>query len=162
MVWYDNQLLLDWLQSFVLLVNKFLKAKGVDTLDDDEAKNDDLERPFRQTDASILDINDVDVWSTTLDCQRDPTYQAPQRRWIKRLSEGEFKEKTLQKLVTKLSSNFEPYKQDKAVLLYLICHLSQIRKTCKAALTNQSKENRIHSIRKESASRIVVQVGSFR
>jgi hypothetical protein len=53
--------LLDWLQSFVLLVNKFLKAKGVDTLDDDEAKNDDLERPFRQTDASILDINDVDV-----------------------------------------------------------------------------------------------------
>ncbi len=34
---------------------------------------------------------------------------------IKRLPDGEFNEKTLQKLVTKLSSNFEPYKPDKAI-----------------------------------------------
>ena len=43
---------------------------------------------------------------------------AQEVREIRRLPEGEFNEKTLQKLVTKLSSNFEPYKPDKAILQY--------------------------------------------
>ncbi len=45
---------------------------------------------------------------------------------IKRLTTGEFNEKTLQKLVTKLSSNFEPYKPDKAILQYLNNHTRQL------------------------------------
>ncbi len=45
---------------------------------------------------------------------------------IKHLSAGDFREKTLQKLVTKLSSNFEPYKSDKAILLYLNQHTRQV------------------------------------
>jgi hypothetical protein len=45
---------------------------------------------------------------------------------IKRLPHGEFNEKTLQKLVTKLSSNFEPYKPDKAILQYLNQHSRQL------------------------------------
>ena len=45
---------------------------------------------------------------------------------IKRLTAGEFNEKTLQKLVTKLSSNFEPYKPDKAILQYLSNHTRQL------------------------------------
>ena len=47
-------------------------------------------------------------------------------REIRRLPEGEFNEKTLQKLVTKLSSNFEPYKPDKAILQYLNNHTRQL------------------------------------
>jgi hypothetical protein len=38
---------------------------------------------------------------------------------LKHLNEGEFNEKTLQKLVTKLSSTFEQYKPDKAIMQYL-------------------------------------------
>jgi hypothetical protein len=45
---------------------------------------------------------------------------------IHRLNEGEFNEKTLQKLVTKLSSTFEPYKPDKAIMQYLSQHTRQL------------------------------------
>jgi hypothetical protein len=38
MVRYNNQTLLDWLQSFVAPVNKLLKAMGQDNLGVDEAK----------------------------------------------------------------------------------------------------------------------------
>ncbi len=38
MVRYNNQTLLDWLQSFVAPVNKFLKAIGQDNLGADDAK----------------------------------------------------------------------------------------------------------------------------
>ncbi len=47
-------------------------------------------------------------------------------REIRHLPEGEFNEKTLQKLITKLSSNFEPYKPDKAILQYLNNHTRQL------------------------------------
>jgi hypothetical protein len=43
-------------------------------------------------------------------------------RQIRLLPDGEFDEKTLQKLVTKLGSSFEPYKPDKAVMQYLNQH----------------------------------------
>jgi hypothetical protein len=38
MMRYNNQSLLDWLQSFVQPVNKYLKAMSIDVLDDDDAK----------------------------------------------------------------------------------------------------------------------------
>jgi hypothetical protein len=38
MVRYNGQTLLDWLQSFVPIVNKYLKAIAEQELDDDEAK----------------------------------------------------------------------------------------------------------------------------
>ncbi len=41
-------------------------------------------------------------------------------REIRLLQEGEFNEKTLQKLATKLSSSFEPYKPDKAIMVYYL------------------------------------------
>ena len=41
---------------------------------------------------------------------------------LQHLNEGEFDEKTLQKLVSKLSSTFEQYKPDKAIMLYLNQH----------------------------------------
>jgi hypothetical protein len=52
--------------------------------------------------------------------------QANEIRQIRLLSEGEFDEKTLQKLVTKLGSNFEPFKPDKAVMQYLNQHTRQL------------------------------------
>ena len=45
---------------------------------------------------------------------------------IKQLNEGEFDEKILQKLVTKLSSMFEPYKPDKTIMQYLNQHTRQL------------------------------------
>ncbi len=45
---------------------------------------------------------------------------------IRLLPEGEFNERTLQKLITKLSSKFEPYKPDKAILQYLNNHARQL------------------------------------
>jgi hypothetical protein len=51
---------------------------------------------------------------------------AQEIRQINSLTEREFNEKTLQKLVTKLSSNFEPYKPDKAILQYLNQHARQL------------------------------------
>ncbi len=47
-------------------------------------------------------------------------------RDIRLLQEGEFNEKTLQKLVTKLSSSFEPYKPDNAIMVYLNQHTRQL------------------------------------
>ncbi len=47
-------------------------------------------------------------------------------REINLLQEEEFNEKTLQKLVTKLSSSFEPYKPDKAIMVYLNQHTRQL------------------------------------
>jgi hypothetical protein len=38
MVRYNNQSLLDWLQSFIAPINKYMKANGVANLDADEAK----------------------------------------------------------------------------------------------------------------------------
>jgi hypothetical protein len=38
MVRYNGQTLLDWLQSFVPIVNKYLKAIAQQELEDDEAK----------------------------------------------------------------------------------------------------------------------------
>ena len=40
--------------------------------------------------------------------------------------EGEFNEKILQKLVTKLNSTFESFKPDKAIMLYLNQHTRQL------------------------------------
>jgi hypothetical protein len=45
---------------------------------------------------------------------------------IEHLPNGNFNERTLQKLITKLSSNFEPYKPDKAILQYLNNHARQL------------------------------------
>ena len=51
---------------------------------------------------------------------------ANQIRHLQRLNEGEFDEKTLQKLVTKLNSTFEHYKPDKAIMQYLNQHTRQL------------------------------------
>ena len=45
---------------------------------------------------------------------------------IQHLNQGEFNEKILQKLITKLSSTFEQYKPDKAIMLYLNQHTRQL------------------------------------
>ncbi len=45
---------------------------------------------------------------------------------LEHLNEGEFNEKTLQKLVTKLSSTFEQYKPDRAIMQYLNQHTRQL------------------------------------
>jgi hypothetical protein len=155
MVRYNNQSLLDWLQSFVQPVNKYIKAMSIDALDDDDAKEVWKDHFVKQTMLSEI---------TQLLLFQKEHLTDHEIRQIKHLSAGDFREKTLQKLITKLSSNFEPYKPDKAILLYLINtpdnsvwkrHLSQIRKISKAALTSQSENSRTIPTRNESTSRTV-------
>ncbi len=114
---YNNQTLLDWLQSFVAPVNKFLKAIGQDNLGVDEAKTiwkDHFVNQITLSEKSLMMLY-----------KREHLVQN-ELTSIKRLTTGEFNEKTLQKLVTKLSSNFEPYKPDKAILQYLNNHARQL------------------------------------
>ena len=117
MVRYNNQTLLDWLQSFVAPVNKYCKATGQQVLDADDAKTiwkDHFKNQITLSETSMMMLFQVQHLT------------AQEVREIRRLPEGEFNEKTLQKLVTKLSSNFEPYKPDKAILQYLNNHTRQL------------------------------------
>jgi hypothetical protein len=118
MVRYNNQSLLDWLQLFVQPVNKYIKAMSIVALDDDDAKEVWKDHFVKQIMLSEI---------TQLLLFRKEHLTDHEIRQIKHLSAGNFKEKTLQKLVTKLSSNFEPYKPDKAILLYLNQHTRQLQ-----------------------------------
>ena len=117
MVRYNNQSLLDWLQSFVQPVNKYIKAMSIDALDDDDAKEVWKDHFVKQIMLSEI---------TQLLLFRKEHLTPYEIRQVNHLSAGDFREKTLQKLVTKLSSNFEPYKPDKAILLYLNQHTRQL------------------------------------
>ncbi len=117
MVRHNNQTLLDWLQSFVPLVNKFLKATQQQALDADESK-----AIWKAHFANQITLAEK---QTMLVFQPQHLRDAEIQQLI-HLNEGEFDEKTLQKLVTKLSSMFEPYKPDKAIMQYLNQHTRQL------------------------------------
>ena len=117
MVRYNNQTLLDWLQSFVAPVNKYCKATAQQVLDADDAK----------TIWKDHFANQITLSETSMMMLFRATHLTRQEvAGIRLLSEGEFNEATLQKLVTKLSSKFEPYKPDKAILQYLNNHTRQL------------------------------------
>jgi hypothetical protein len=117
MVRYNNQTLLDWLQSFVAPINKYCKATAQQVLDAEDAK----------TIWKDHFINQITLSETSMMMLFQAQHLTDQEmREIRLLPEGEFNEKTLQKLVTKLSSNFEPYKPDKAILQYLNNHARQL------------------------------------
>ena len=95
MVRYNNQTLLDWLQSFVPPLNKFLKAASQQTLDNEKLKTLCKDHVVNQITLSEK--------LTMLIFQRQRLTDAEIQQ-IQYLNEAEFNEKTLQKLVTKLSS----------------------------------------------------------
>ncbi len=101
MVRHNNQTLLDWLQSFVPIVNKYCKATAQPVLDDDEAK-----ALWKAHFANQITLAEK---SSMLIFQSQHLTDAEIRQ-LQHLNEGEFNEKTLQKLVTKLNSTFELYK----------------------------------------------------
>jgi hypothetical protein len=109
--------MLDWLQSFVASVNRFLKASCQDALGTDDAKliwKDHFVNQITLSETSLMML------------YKREHLRRNELTSIKHLATGEFDEKTLQKLVTKLSSNFEPYKPDKAILQYLNNHTRQL------------------------------------
>ena len=110
MVRHNGQTLLDWLQSFVPIVNKYLKATAQAVLDDDEAKA--LWKAHFANQIALTEKSAMLIFQSQ-------HLSANEIRQLEHLNEGEFNEKTLQKLVTKLSSTFEPFKPDKAIMLYL-------------------------------------------
>ena len=72
-------------------------------------------------------INQITLSETSMMMLFQDTHLTQQEVFeIRLLPEGEFNERTLQKLITKLSSNFEPYKPDKAILQYLNNHARQL------------------------------------
>ena len=117
MVRYNGQPLLDWLQSFVPLVNKYLKATAQQELDDDEAKA--LWKAHFANQITLAEKSVMLIFQS----QHLKNNEVKQ---LQLLSEGEFNERTLQKLVTKLSSTFEPYKPDKAIMQHLNQHTRQL------------------------------------
>jgi hypothetical protein len=86
MVRYNGQKLLDWLQSFVPIVNKYLKATGQQELDADEAK-----ALWKAHFASQITLAEK---STMLIFQAQHLRQAEIQQ-LEHLSEGEFNEKNI-------------------------------------------------------------------
>ena len=143
MVRYNNQSLLDWLQSFVAPVNKLLKATAQQVLDQDDAKTiskDHFVNQITLSEKSTMLL--FQVHHLTVQEMDD----------IKRLPHGEFNEKTLQKLVTKLSSNFEPYKPDKAILQYLNQHSRQLGLDSPSFANPKDKNNHSDKSEKHKSS----------
>ena len=117
MVRYNDQTLLDWLQSFVPIVNKFLKATAQQMQDVDEAKA--LWKAHFANQITLAEKSTMLIFQSQHLTAREIQH-------LQRLNEGEFNEKTSQKLVTKLSSTFEPYKPDEAIMQYLNQHTRQL------------------------------------
>ena len=82
-------------------MNKYLKATAQQELDDDEAK-----ALWKAHFANQITLAEK---STMLIFQQQHL-KNDEIKQLKLLNEGEFNEKTLQKLVTKLSSTFDQYK----------------------------------------------------
>ncbi len=144
MVRYNNQPLLDWLQSFVAPVNKYLKATAQQVLDAEDAKTIWKDHFVHQITLSE---------TSTMMVFQSQHLSHHERRANKLLPEGEFNEKTLQKLITKLSSNFEPYKPDKAIMQYLGNHSRQLGLDPPSFTNPKDKNNKSDkSERQESSS----------
>ena len=67
------------------------------------------------------------------------------------LTEGEFNERTLQKLVTKLSSTFEHYKPDKAIMQYLNQHARQLGLDRPSFASPKEKQNDSNKIENQKS-----------
>ncbi len=137
MVRHSNQTLLDWLQSFVAPVNKFLKATGQDNLGVDNAKTiwkDHFVNQITLSEKSLMMLY-----------KREHLVQN-ELTSIKKLTTGEFNEKTLQKLVTK------PYKPDKAILQYLNNHARQLGLEPPSFTNPKDKDDKSNRSEKQQSS----------
>ena len=143
MVRHNGQTLLDWLQSFVPLVNKYLKATAQQELDDDEAQ-----ALWKAHFANQITLAEK---STMLIFQSQHLTNNEVRQ-LQLLTEGEFNERTLQKLVTKLSSTFEHYKPDKAIMQYLNQHTRQLGLDKPSFASPKEKQNDSNKIEKQKSS----------
>ena len=143
MVRHNGQTLLDWLQSFVPIVNKYLKASSEEVLDDDDAK-----ALWKAHFASQITLAE----KTAMLVFQSQHLRTAEIKQLQLLSEGEFNEKTLQKLVTKLSSTFEPYKPDKAILQYLNQHTRQLGLESPSFASPKEKRNDSNKIERQKTS----------
>ncbi len=71
---------------------------------------------------------------------------------LQHLSEGEFDEKKLQKLVTKLSSTFEQYKPDKAITQYLNQHTRQLGLEAPPFASPKEKQHNLNKVQRQKSS----------
>ncbi len=93
MVRYNGQPLLDWLQSFVPLVKKYLKATAQQELDNDEAKT--LWKAHFANQITLAEKSVMLIFQSGHLTNNEV-------KQLQLLIEGEFNERTSQKLVTKL------------------------------------------------------------
>ncbi len=71
---------------------------------------------------------------------------------LQHLNEGEFDEKTLQKLVTKLGSTFEQYKPDKAIMQYLNQHTRQLGLEAPTFASPKEKQHNLNKVERQKSS----------
>ena len=143
MVRHNGQTLLDWLQSFVPIVNKYLKATAQQVLDDDDSK-----ALWKAHFASQITLAE----KTLMLVFQSQHLKTAEVKLLQELSEGEFDEKILQKLVTKLSSTFEPYKPDKAIMQYLNQHTRQLGLEAPSFASPKEKQNSSNKFERQKTS----------
>ena len=137
MIRYNGRTLLDWLQSFVPIVNKYLKATAQQVLDDDEAKA--LWKAHFANQITLAEKSTMLIFQSQ-------HLRVAEIQQLQHLNEGEFNEKTLQKLVTKLSSTFEQYKPDKAITQYLHQHARQLGLEAPTFASPKERQNNSNKI----------------
>ena len=143
MVRYNGQTLLDWLQSFVPIVNKYLKATAQQVLDGDEAKT--LWKAHFANQITLAEKSTMLIFQSQ-------HLRVAEIRQLQHLNEGEFNEKILQKLITKLSSTFEQYKPDKAIMLYLNQHTRQLGLDPPSFTSPKEKQHNLNKVEKQKSS----------
>ena len=116
---YKGQDLVSWFQTFQPLTNKYKKAIGAGTnLNDDELKTLWKEHFARQ-----ITVNELTVMKTF----QASHLNAGDVAKVATLSEGKFDDTVLYKLLTSLSTSFEPYNPDNTVMIYLKQHSQALR-----------------------------------
>ncbi len=113
MVRHNGQTLLQWLQSFIPVTNKYIKASGKAQLDADEEQV--LWKTHFSKQINLSEKGCMLMFQTQ-------HLTAQQIADIAKLHDGEFDTAILIILVTKLATSFEHYTPDKQVMSYLHQH----------------------------------------
>jgi hypothetical protein len=113
MLRHNGQTLLQWLQSFILPTNKYLKAAGKAQLNADEEQV--LWKKHFSKQINLSEKECMLMFQTQ-------HLTAQQVTSITKLHDGEFDTAVLTVLVTKLAKSFEHYVPDKQVMSYIHQH----------------------------------------
>ena len=116
---YKGQNLVSWFQTFQPLVNKYKKAIGLATTLDD----DDLKALWKEHFAKQITVAERTVMKTFQGTHLGTADVGK----VKKLSDGVFDDTVLYRLLSLLTTSFEPYNPDNTVMTYLKQHAQALR-----------------------------------